>query len=107
MEMLGGPENIKKFREKKLVKLNKSKIFFREIKFLAVLNFFPTSKIDFWSFLKLQKIEFGQKQIRVIDLFDFMSFVGIIFPTFLQFFQQCPNFHLINENKTKETFCLL
>ena len=30
----------------------------REIAFLAVLNLFPSSKIDFWSFLKLQKMEF-------------------------------------------------
>jgi len=28
---------------------------FREIAFLAVLNFFPTSNIDFWQFLKFQK----------------------------------------------------
>ena len=34
---------------------------FREIAFLAVLNFFPSSKIDFWPFLKLQKMEIGQK----------------------------------------------
>ena len=40
------------------MKSNKSKIFFREI---AVLNFFPVTKIDFWPFLKLQKMEFGQK----------------------------------------------
>ena len=84
----------KKVQAKKLVKSNKSKFFFREIAFLAVLNFFPvqklifghfwnckkwnlvkkifssncifgifklfpTSKIDFWPFLKLQNIEFG------------------------------------------------
>ena len=34
----------------------------REIAFLAVFNFFPSSKIDFWPFLKLQKMEFGQKK---------------------------------------------
>ena len=33
------------------------KNFLREIAFLAV---FPNSKIDFWPFLKLQKMEFGQ-----------------------------------------------
>ena len=43
------PENLKKFRQKKT----------REIAFLAVLNFFHSSKIDFWPFLKLQKMEFG------------------------------------------------
>ena len=55
-----GPENFKKSRQKKLVKSNTS-IIFREIAFLAVLNLFPSSKIDFWPFLKLQKMEFGQK----------------------------------------------
>ena len=45
---------------KKLVKLNKSKKKVREIAFLAVLNFFLAQKIDFWPFLKLQKMEFGQ-----------------------------------------------
>ena len=39
------------------------KKFFREIAFLAVLNFFPSSKIDFLPFLKLQKVEFGQNKI--------------------------------------------
>jgi len=41
--------------------------FFREITFLvAVLN---SSKIDFWPFLKLQEMDFGQKKIsRGIDL---------------------------------------
>ena len=37
------------------------KNFFREIAFLAVLNFFPIQKIDFWPIFKLQKMEFGQK----------------------------------------------
>ena len=44
----------KKVQAKKLVKSNKSN-FFRDIAFLAVLNFFPSSKIDFWPFLKWQK----------------------------------------------------
>ena len=39
---------------------------------------FPSSKIDFWPFLKLQKIEFGQKKFREIDLFDFASFFTIL-----------------------------
>ena len=37
-----GPE---KSPGKKLVKSNKSKKFFREIAFLAVLNFFPVQKL--------------------------------------------------------------
>ena len=40
------------------MKSNKAKIIFREIAFLAV---FPVQKIDFYPFLKLQKMEFGQK----------------------------------------------
>ena len=55
---------------------------FREIAFLAVLNFFPVQKIEFWPFLKLQKIEFGQKIFCEIDLFDFMSFFGLYFLKF-------------------------
>ena len=46
----------KKVQAKKLVKSNKS--FFCEIVFFGS---FPNSKIDFWPFLKLQKMEFGQK----------------------------------------------
>ena len=33
----------------------------------------PSSKIDFWPFLKLQKMEFGQKNFGKIDLLDFTS----------------------------------
>ena len=63
-----GPENLKKSRQKT-----------REIAFLAVLIFFPSSKIDFWPFLKLQKMEFSTKKFREIDLFDFTSFLAWIF----------------------------
>ena len=35
---------------------------------------FPSSKIDFWPFLKLQKKEVSQKNFREIELFDFTSF---------------------------------
>ena len=37
-------------------------------------TFSPSSKIDFWPFLKLQKMDFGKK--KLIDLFDFMSFLA-------------------------------
>ena len=49
-----------------------------------LLNFklFPTSKIDFWPFLKLQKMEFSPKKIPEIDLFDIMSFFGLDFLKF-------------------------
>ena len=53
--------------------------FFREIAFLAVLNFFPVQKNDFWPFLKLQKKDFGLKKFRRIDLFDSTSFFGLDF----------------------------
>ena len=43
--------------------LKKSSKKTREIAFLIILNFFLSSKIDFWSFLKLQKMKFGQKKI--------------------------------------------
>ena len=62
------------------MKSNKSKIIFREITCLAVLNFFHSSKIDFWPILKLQKMEFGQKKFRQIDLFDFTSFFRLDWP---------------------------
>ena len=46
-----GPENFKKsWHGKKLVKSNKSKNFFCEIAFLAVLNFFPVQKLIFGHF---------------------------------------------------------
>ena len=56
-----GPENLKKPRPKKLVKSSKSKKNFREIAFLAVLNFFPVQKLNFGDFYKWHKMEFGQK----------------------------------------------
>ena len=56
-------KEFKKFQAKKLVKSNKSKNFFSFTTFLVVLNFFPSSKIDFWPILKLQKMEFGQNKI--------------------------------------------
>ena len=58
------------------MKSNKS-IFFCEIAFLTALNFFPTSEIDFWPFLKLQKMKFGQK------LFHEITFLAVlnVFPS--------------------------
>ena len=59
---------------------------FHEIALLAVLKLFPSSKIDFWPFLKLQKMKFGPKKFREIDLFDSMIFFGLIY---LNFLAQC------------------
>ena len=67
------PDNLKKVQAKKTREIKNT---FCIIAFLAVLNFFTSSKIDFWSFLKLQKMEFGQKFIREIDLFDFTNFLA-------------------------------
>ena len=65
------------------MKSNKSKKFHCGIAFLAVLNFVPSSKIDFWPFLKLQKNGFWSKNFfREIDLFDFTSFFGLDFLKF-------------------------
>ena len=63
-----GPENLKKSRQK-----------FREICISGSSKLFSSSKIDFWSFLKLQKMKFVQKFFREIDLFDFTSFFGLDF----------------------------
>ena len=49
-------------------------IFFSSNCTFGSFKLFPSSKIDFWPFLKLQKMEFGQKKFREIDLFDFTSF---------------------------------
>jgi len=73
-----GPDYLKKSRQKKTKKnswnqINQKK-FLREIAFLTVLNFFPTSKIDFLSIFEMAKMEFGAKKIREIYLFGFTSF---------------------------------
>jgi len=69
-----GQKILKSPDRKKLVKSNKSKNIFREIAFLAVLNFFPAQSLIFGHFLKLQKIESGQKIFREITIFYFTSF---------------------------------
>ena len=60
-----GPEKLKKSRQKNLWNC----IF-------SSFKLFPSSKIDFWPFLKLQKIEFWQK--KIIKLI-FMNFFGLDF----------------------------
>ena len=54
-------EQINKGKKTREIKYVLPKIF-RETAFLAVFKFFPSSKIHFWPFLKLQKMEFGQKK---------------------------------------------
>ena len=74
---LAEPQRARKFKKvqaKKLVKSNKS-IF----SWNCIFSSFPSSKIDFWPFLKLQKMEFGQKKNSEIDLFDFTIVFGLDF----------------------------
>ena len=61
-----GPENLKKSRQKN--SKNQEKKFTWNCIF-GSFKLFPSSKIDFWPFLKLQKMEFDQKKIffREID----------------------------------------
>ena len=54
-----GPENLKKSRQKN--SWNQKIISWNCI--FGSFKLFPSSKIDFWPFLKLQKMEFGQKKI--------------------------------------------
>ena len=53
-----------KIQAKKLMKSNKSKFFSWNCIFSS-FELFPSSKMDFWPFLKLQKMEFGQKNFFV------------------------------------------
>ena len=55
-----GPENLKKVQAKKLLKSNKS-IFFSWNCIFGSFKLFPSSKIDFWPFLKLQKWNSAKK----------------------------------------------
>ena len=73
----------KKVQAKKLVKSKKS-ISWNCI--FGSFKLFPSSKIDFWPLLNLQKMESGQKIIHEIDLFHFMSFLAW---TFLNFLAHC------------------
>ena len=52
-----------------------------EIAFCGSFKFFPSSKIDFWPFLKLQKMEFGQKKFPwnwIIWFHEFLAWTGPI-----------------------------
>ena len=58
------------------------KKYFREIAFLAVLNFFPVEKLIFGHFWNCKKWNLANKIFREIDLFDFKSFFGLYFLNF-------------------------
>ena len=65
------------------------KSFFHDIAFLAVFKHFPSSEIVFWPFLKLQKMEFGQKKFswnwfiwfHKFFVLDFFKFSGLLWTT--------------------------
>ena len=74
-----GSENLKKSRQKTCETKIIKKVYSWNCIF-GSFKLFPSSKIDFWPFLKLQKMEFGEKNcLREIDLFDFTSFLGLDF----------------------------
>ena len=74
VKLHSGPENFKKSSQKN--SWNQiNPIFFREIAFLPVLNFFPIQKLIFGHFWNCKK----EKKICEIDLFDFTSFFGLDF----------------------------
>ena len=84
-----GPKKSKKSRQKKTCEIN----FFSWNCIFGTFKLFPSSKIDFRRYLKLQKMEFGQnKIIREIDLFDFTSFLDW---TFLNFVAHCVCVHIM------------
>ena len=83
----GGPENLKKSRPKKLVKSNKSNLFFRKIAFLAVLNFFPVQKLIFGHFWNGKKWNWVKKMFFV-KLIHLISRVFLAW-TFLNFLARC------------------
>ena len=61
------------------MKYNKSKIFFREITFLTVLNFFPVQKLIFGYFWNCKKMDFGQKNFKMKLIYWFQDFFGLDF----------------------------
>ena len=66
---------------------NQKKIFSWNCIF-GSLKLFPSSKIDFWPFLKSQKMEFSQKNFFFVKLIYLIS--RIIFDrTFLNFLARC------------------
>ena len=71
------------------------KNFFRQIAFLAVLNFFPLQKLIF----EIAKNGIWSKKFREIDLFDLTSFFGLDFFKFSGLLL-CNNTELKSEKST-------
>ena len=80
-----GPENLKKSRQKNSWnQINKKNFFFSWNCISGSFKLFPSSKIEFWPFLKLQKMEVGQKKFsakliyliwRVFLAWTFLNFL--------------------------------
>ena len=81
------PENLKKVQAKILVKSNKSKNFFSWNCIFGSFKLFPSSKIDFWPFLKLQQKWNLVKKICDIDSFYITVF--FLAWTFFNFLAHC------------------
>ena len=69
-----GPENLKKSRQKN--SWNQINQFFS---WNCIFGSFPSSKIDFWPFLKLEKMKFGQKNYSWKWFIRFHEFFGLDF----------------------------
>ena len=75
-----GPENLKKCRQKKNSRNQINQNIFLWNCISGSFKLFPSSKIDFWSFLKLQKMEFGQKKfVKLIYLISRVFFLPGLF----------------------------
>ena len=79
------PENLKKSRQKN--SWNQINHFFLWNCIFGSFKLFPSSKIDFWPFLKLQKMEFGKKK-KFVKLIYLISRVFLAW-TFLIFLAHC------------------
>ena len=78
---------------KKLVKSNKSNLFLWNC-ISGSFELFPSSKIDFWPVLELQKMELGQKNFfRRIHLFEFWFHDFFLLWTFFLIFW--PTVHIL------------
>ena len=71
--MHNGPENFKKSRQKNSSNQMNQKSFPWNC-ISGSFKLFPSPKIDFWPFLKLEKMDFGKKKFRQIGSFHFTSF---------------------------------
>ena len=78
-----GPENLKKSKQKKSwYRIDPKKISWNCI--FGSFKLFPCSKFDFCPFLKLQKIEFGQKFYLISQVFFCLHFLNFLAHCVLQ-----------------------